>query len=247
VGRVNVDAALPPLPPRFDATRDALHRLAVYVVAPTRRAATGNEIALAATPGGFGTPDEDRWGQVCVEQTELVVVRAGSARRAPIRSLRDAARLTGIELELVSSVGGDVPDAGDPDAELAVDAAAATVLARWFAFAWDVLAELKGRFGSAEAPSPVHLWPEHFDVAVDAGVASRGRRATWGLSPGDGLHPEPYAYVSRWTAAPEDAFWTETAFSGISLSYQDLRSVDDPRARVLAFFEAAHRQLTRTG
>ena len=34
------------------------------------------------------------------------------------------------------------------------------------------------------------LWPEHFDIAIELG------EATYGVSPGDDAHTEPYAYVS---------------------------------------------------
>jgi hypothetical protein len=40
----------------FVDTRETLHRLAANVVSPARVRATGNEIALTPTPGGFGTP-----------------------------------------------------------------------------------------------------------------------------------------------------------------------------------------------
>ena len=44
------------MPMTFAQNRDALHKIAEEVVSPARVAATGNEIALEATPGGFGTP-----------------------------------------------------------------------------------------------------------------------------------------------------------------------------------------------
>ena len=68
------------LPSTFAQTRDALHHLAVYVISPTQRLATGNEIVLRPTPAGFGTPPfgpDDR------------AVRVDG-------SLNDAARLCGI-------------------------------------------------------------------------------------------------------------------------------------------------------
>jgi hypothetical protein len=45
---------LEPLPGSFAATREALHMVAERLVAPARK--PDNEIALTATPGGFGTP-----------------------------------------------------------------------------------------------------------------------------------------------------------------------------------------------
>jgi hypothetical protein len=47
---------LQPAPPGLVETRLGLHRVAELVIAPARRRATGNEIALRYTRGGFGTP-----------------------------------------------------------------------------------------------------------------------------------------------------------------------------------------------
>jgi hypothetical protein len=68
--------SLQPLPPEFGATVEALHRVAEEVVAPARK--PDNEIALAATPGGFGTPAFEWEGsvqQVRVDGAELVYER----------------------------------------------------------------------------------------------------------------------------------------------------------------------------
>ena len=48
-------SALEVLPPDYAETREALHRLACYVLSPARKAVTGR-IGLRSTPGGFGTP-----------------------------------------------------------------------------------------------------------------------------------------------------------------------------------------------
>ena len=53
-------AHLKPLPATFATTVSALHRVAEQIVAPARK--PDNEIALAATPGGFGTPEFDHAG-----------------------------------------------------------------------------------------------------------------------------------------------------------------------------------------
>jgi hypothetical protein len=65
-----------PLPDGFGAAVGALHRVAEEVVAPARK--PDNEIALAATPGGFGTPVFEWEGslqQVRVEGAALVYER----------------------------------------------------------------------------------------------------------------------------------------------------------------------------
>ena len=41
------------------------------------------------------------------------------------------------------------------------------------------------------AGQPV-LWPEHFDLAIDVDEVN------YGVSPGDGYHGAPYAYVGPW-------------------------------------------------
>ena len=76
-----------PLPDGFAAAVGALHRVAEEVVAPARR--PENEIALAATPGGFGTPWFEWEGslqQVRVEGASLV-----HERREPLDVDPDAA------------------------------------------------------------------------------------------------------------------------------------------------------------
>src|SRR4051812_44931184 len=85
---------LQPLPPTFAATVEALHRVAEQIVAPARK--PDNEIALEATPGGFGTPPFDHDGlsqQVRVDGAELVHAANGSEQRAALTSLENARRL----------------------------------------------------------------------------------------------------------------------------------------------------------
>ena len=86
----STDSPLLPLPATFAATRDELHRVAEQVVSPARVAATGNEIALEATPGGFGTPPFPDGGRVRVDGDELVTEQPG-AERAPRAAARSTA------------------------------------------------------------------------------------------------------------------------------------------------------------
>lgn len=215
---------LVPLPPRFAATRDALHRVAEQVLAPSRVAATGNEIALQATPGGFGTPDFPDGGSVRVEGAELVARDGGGEeRRAPLTTLGAAAALAG----LPAPAGGEHA--------LEVDSAAARALAGFYAFADDVLRELRSERAPGSDPSPIRLWPEHFDLAFDLGSEAEGRRAGYGASPGDAEHDEPYLYVGPWKAPPEGPLWQAVGFTGAQLGYGELSAAADPRAAALAF------------
>jgi hypothetical protein len=209
-------------------TRTALHALAVRVISPLRVQATGNEIALQPRPGGFGTPELPEGGWVGVEGTDVVRVDAdGAEARAPITSLLDAADFVGLD-----DAASDLPD--DP---LVVHAGAASVLADTWAAGEEALTALSDGAAPGGDPSPIHLWPEHFDIAIDLGAGAA--RATYGISPGDADHPEPYAYVTPWTAPAEtgpSTFWNAVAFRGAE------RSADDPD-EILAFFRAAVRLL----
>jgi hypothetical protein len=232
---------LAPLPAAFAGTSLALHRLAVYVVSPARRHATGNEIALEPTPGGFGTPSGAVWGQVRVDGEELVVRRGDDPeRRAPITTLRAAAAFAGIVPDVAAAEQFDVPAPGDLDEQLAIDGASVAALAAFYAVSAGALALLRDELDDA---SPVRLWPEHFDVAIDAGSEARARRGTWGASPGDAAHPAPYLYVSVWSGAPDDPFFGETAFPGASLPYDELVRAPDAGTRALEFWRAANTRL----
>lgn len=217
---------LAPVPSTLVATRTALHALAEHVVAPARTQATGNEIALEPCPGGFGTPRFPDGGSVAALGNQLQVITADRTTTLhPLTSLQAAGRAAGLQ---------DVEAlALDP---LAVDPSAAHLIATLFAFANEALGVLRGEAAPAGAPSAVHLWPEHFDLAYEEGDEAAGQRAGYGVSPGDAEHPEPYAYVGPWTAPPAGPLWNADAFPGAELGYAELHAAADPLAAVLAFF-----------
>jgi hypothetical protein len=190
--------SLEPLPTTFPATVTALHRVAEETVSPARK--PDNEIALEATPGGFGTPVFQWDGarrQVRVDGAELVWSTNGDERREPLAG---------------------------------VDPEAAARLADWYAFGEAVLIELAG----GEGALPV-LWPEHFDIAIELGA--EGARATYGVSPGDEGHTEPYAYVATWAPPPAGRFWNGSGFTGA-----ERPAADDPD-EIVAFWHEAQRLL----
>ena len=216
----------------FTATREAWHALAEQVITPARRAANG-KIGLRATHGGVGTPFYGRDEQARVDGTSIVVVRDGIELRRDITTLAAAAEFVGVE-------AGPPRDLYEPathlalDAPLTVDANAVRVLGDWFGFASSVLEELRAETGADDTRA--QLWPEHFDLSVDVGDEAAGTRGTFGASPGDAQHPEPYLYVTHWKPeVPADAFWNDTAFAGASLSYAELLAARDQRERALAF------------
>jgi len=73
------------------------------------------------------------------------------------------------------------------------------------------------------------LWPEHFDVAITLDDVN------YGVSPGDGYHDLPYAYVGP-HQVPTGAFWN--APFGASRPITDLPDV----AAVAAFFDEGTRE-----
>jgi hypothetical protein len=185
--------SLEPLPTTFPATVAALHRVAEEIAGTP-----DHDVALGATPGGFGTPEFAQAGarhRLRVDGAELVHEIDGEERREPL----------------------DV----DPDA--------AARLADWYAFG----AAMLGEIADATA-SPVRLWPEHFDIAIEMGADPW--RANYGFSPGDEDHGEPYAYVGPWTAEVAGELWQATGFRGAELGYAELAAASDPRAAALAFF-----------
>ena len=229
---------LSPLPPRFAQTRDELHRLAVYVISPAQRLSNG-EIILRATPGGFSTFEFDG-REIGVDGARLVV----DGVHHPIGSLNAAARLVGIAPDVGQQEQFDVPPHGGLDEPLAVDADAARALGGWYAFATDVLDALRAGAEPGEDASIVRIWPEHFDAAIDAGDGAAGRRATYGASPGDRSHPEPYLYASPW-AGRIDAFFDDPGFKGAARTYAELAAAADPRQAATAFLQEARDRVRR--
>jgi len=189
------------------STVAALHRVAEQIVAPARK--PDNEIALTATPGGFGTPVFEHDGvrrQVRVDGAEFVY-----ERRVPLTSLEAAREIVA---ELVPA-----PLSAEP---LEIDPEAAARLGDWYALGAAVLDEF--------AAAPIRLWPEHFDIAIELD------QVNYGFSPGDEHHDEPYAYVGPWTAEVSGELWNATAFRGAELTYSELQAAADPHAAALAFF-----------
>jgi hypothetical protein len=233
-------SGLTPLSGGYAATRDALHRLAVYVISPAQRLTNG-EIVLRATPGGFGSAMLAD-GQVRVEGTELVVERGGETRRGPITSLAEMAAFVGIEPDVAQQDMFDVPPHGDLGERLELDAVGAASLAEWYAFTSELLEELRGEATIRDDVSPVRLWPEHFDAAIDLGEQERGQRGTYGGSPGDPDHDQPYLYVSPWAGRIDD-FFGDPAFEGASLSHAEILAGSDPAA----FLREARRRIRSRG
>ncbi len=247
---MNEGAATPrlvELPAGWAETRDALHQLAFFAIAPWRYAAQGR-LGLVATPGGFGTPwldDASGPTRVRMDGVELVVESSSDeARRTRPGSVRDACR--SLDITHRDTWFDDFHDPlapDDPDAALVLDRDAADAVAAWFALGTAALEQLASTPGARD-PSSVQLWPEHFDPAVEVGSAEAGQRASYGASPGDAAHDQPYLYVAPWAARPDHDWFDDHAFGGASLSHGDLVASDDPFATAVAFLRHGHDLLT---
>lgn len=204
-------------------------------------------MGLEPAPGGFGTPEFD--GSVArVEGDMLVFEKEEGIATQTISTVREAARFFGIDYEedWYSHFHDPLKPIG-PDRLLSVDDVAARALGQWFHFGFTVLEEVRAEGGPGAKPSQVQLWPEHFDAATELGDEGAGRRASYGASPGDADHAEPYVYVAPWGEVDRsDPYWSDASFGGASLSYAALRRADDPVGRAVAFLWEGY-QLIESG
>ena len=225
--------ALRPLPATYATTRDALHRLAVYVISPAQRLVNG-EIIMRPSPGGFSTFEFGDARTVGVRLDRLVI----DGVEHPITSLRAAAALVGIEPDVGQQEQFDVPPHGDLDELLPVEPGAASALGDWYAFANEVLEALRTDAAAEDDATIVRIWPEHFDAAIDLGDGDRKRRATYGASPGDRHYDEPYLYASPW-AGRIDGFFEDPTFKGAALRRSQLEGATDPVRAAVEFLQEA--------
>lgn len=156
------------------ATRRQLHGIAECLLAGPEYRATG-EIALAITPGGFGTATAP---EIRLEGLELV---AGDRRVPAAGSFGDLADRLGVEFG-APGIYRDGSGAQSDDV-VDLDPAAARLILDWYTLSDSALRALDPE------QQPI-LWPEHFDVAILLDDRS------YGSSPGDDFHQTPYAYVS---------------------------------------------------
>jgi hypothetical protein len=233
-------------PDSFAATREQLHTLAEHVLTPVREHAV-NRISLRWTRSGFGIPylPGDVQLRLAVAEGSVHLVRSDPAggRSEPLSTAAAAAAFAGTPLG-ATGVHYKPLTIVDPDAPFELDPAAAQLLADWFGFGTAILEQLRHDVADG-SPGRVHLWPEHFDVAIEAGDEAAGGRASIGASPGDQDHPEPYLYVSPWNRR-SGGFWKDSAFGGASLSLRELVAAGDgpaQRSMALAFFRRGYTEL----
>ena len=175
------------LSPELSATRRALHAVAELLIAGPQYETAG-DIRLVARPGGFGGWMESAAG---ISGADLIT----STGRFPLGgSVNDLARRAGISPRPLRDVYTGGPDFS-LDEPTDVTASAAELLLRSFADGDAALRSLD----PGQRPT---LWPEHFDIGISVDEVN------YGVSPGDALIGEPYAYVGPWQV-PVGAFWNQ--------------------------------------
>ncbi len=200
-------------------TRRSLHGVAELVLAGPQYRGAGT-IRLRITPGGFATVAEP---DLRVDGVHLVA----AGQRVPIagHSCAELATAAGVAAGAPENLYHDGSGVR-PDEPLSLDADAAG----WLARCWGAGDAALRRLAPDERPV---LWPEHFDVAI------RVDDTNFGVSPGDGFIPEPYAYIGP-PSPREGEFWNQPFGAA-----RPLRELDDARIdTVLAFF-AEGRDLVR--
>lgn len=226
---------LPNLPDTYVATREGLHQIAFFAVAPTRYQAEAR-MGLKSTPGGFGTP---KFGDTVarVEGAALVLENDAGVASQGITSVRAACEFFGhvYEVDWYPDFRDPLRPV-DPDQHLQIDEGAGRAIGGWFEFVTDLLERLRTHGLEDDDVTEVQLWPEHFDPAIEMGRQDMGRRASYGGSPGDRDHPDPYVYVSAWGEIDRsNPYWNDEAFNGSSLSYGELTRDEDPVQTALDF------------
>lgn len=208
-----------PLPEGYAATRDALRLVARRVVGAARYLAVGR-MGLEVIPGGFGTPE------FAGRRIDVVgdALRDGERSRR-LSTLGDACDFAGVDPD--AALPPALAWSASPDTSVAVDTDAARVVAEWYWAGRDALASLVNSAGPEDDPSAPQLWPEHFDLALESGAPDC--RANYGVSPGDDVIGEPYAYVGPFTPR-EGSFWNRDF--GAALTYTEVLA----GAEVLDFF-----------
>jgi hypothetical protein len=202
----------------YVATRRQLRGIAESFIAGPQYRSAGT-IRLAVRPDGFTAVSIP----VAVHGSELVWGEDSAPLTATVGAL---ALATGLGIGPPDGVY-EIVDPLSSDDVLSIDPESAELVHRSL---------YAGGFALTTTLLEQHpvLWPEHFDVAVTE------NEVNYGVSPGDGFHPLPYAYVGPWTSRI-GAFWN--APFGAFMTLEPAHDVDRLAADIAEFFERGRAEL----
>jgi hypothetical protein len=218
-------------------TRLELQRVATHLLARARFEATGR-FGLRVTWDGIATPAFGPDGDVLRIAGGLLVhesQRSGPATTRAIaldgHSLGELATWVGLDLATPFTAGPATPPVGDTGAPITLDPDARDMVLSWYGVGARAVDRL---LPDLVEPSVLQLWPEHFDLGIDA-MTGHGR-VNLGTSPGDDAHPAPYLYVGPWEQdRPGDPSYWNASFGAV-LDAAELALAVEPEVGALAFF-----------
>lgn len=226
------------LPDDYDQARQSLQLVATHILGRARYLATGR-FGLRVTWDGFATPAFGSHGEV-LRMSGTLLIREWqddrgthtSALSIVGKSLEELAVFAETDLAATFSAGSGAPAKGDTSAPLEVSPDEADEVLSWFRLGASSFDRVLRRLVE---PSIIQLWPEHFDVGLDAMTASG--RVNLGASPGDAASREPYLYVGPWDSErPGDPKYWNAPF-GAMLTRPDVSADSDPLEASVAFFQ----------
>jgi len=252
-----------PPPGELVAAREAAH-WAVQWLAKAARANLRAEpddshtaLAWDAELGGFALAlPEGITVSLSLAPLELVLTGDGETRRLALDPRRrpsatdqwfdEALSARGLKHASQETLPYDAPE------RPAANPTGLEALAAWYGAAAEVLEEVRSKHSAIRpGPSPVRLWPHHFDLAVlvafDEGGGEAARSIGVGFSPGDVAYAQPYAYVSPWPAPknpklpalPPGGHWHTRDFFAAVATGDELLAQADPRAALVGVIDAA--------
>lgn len=221
---------LPALPSDWISKLEDAHRLAFAIISESRRL-DNKKFGLRWVMGGVGTPFYGEDIQVRLVDGLLVLQEATEVKTAPITTLQAAGDFLGLTPSGTQREG-DSPELGDLNRELNFSKECNDFLGSWFGLSTSVMEEFKLK---GNDPAPVQIWPGHFDVATE--VSNGKNRSTFGASPGDHNHAEPYFYIGPHIEIDKsNPFWNAESYSGALMPLGDLPK-SNQRQAVLDFFQ----------
>ena len=226
---------------KFVATRNSLHQFAEHVLAKARYIDDG-KVELTTFAGGFATSLLADGRRVRLDGVDVVVDDGNNSRRAELTTIAAAAAFVGVSPGFPTELY-EAATPLEPSAALDLDRGAAESLAAWYAFTAEALEQFAGEVVDGQ-PSPLVLWPEHFDQAFFTSDVNESHRANYGASPGDAGHPEPYLYVGPWGSVVKREYWNATHFNGAVLPLSKLVVSTDPAGAALQFLRTGRALLT---